>query len=39
MASGDNNEDEDPVDRLRKLIEDRREETVEILRGWMEEKA
>jgi len=39
MATGDNNEDEDPVDRLRKLIEDRREETVEILRGWMEEKA
>ena len=39
MATGDNNQEEDPVDRLRKLIEDRREETVEILRGWMEEKA
>ncbi len=28
---------EDPVERLRRLIEDRREETVEILRSWMEE--
>ncbi|MGO4917575.1 flagellar basal-body MS-ring/collar protein FliF [Pseudogemmobacter sp. W21_MBD1_M6] len=28
----------DPVMRLRQLIEDRQEETVEILRGWMEEK-
>lgn len=26
----------DPVKRLKKLIEDRQEETVEILRGWME---
>jgi flagellar M-ring protein FliF len=39
MATADQNDDEDPVERLRKLIEDRREETVEILRGWMEEKA
>ena len=27
----------DPVERLRKLIEERREETVEILRNWMED--
>ncbi|WP_417262465.1 flagellar basal-body MS-ring/collar protein FliF [Celeribacter sp.] len=27
----------DPVKRLRKLIEDRQDETVEILRGWMED--
>lgn len=27
----------DPVDRLRRMIEDRREETVQILRHWMEE--
>lgn len=26
----------DPVDRLRRLIEERREESVQILRGWME---
>jgi len=30
--------EEDPVDRLRQLIQDRREETVEILRGWMDEE-
>ena len=29
--------DEDPVQRLRRLIEERQEETVQILRGWMEE--
>jgi flagellar M-ring protein FliF len=28
----------DPVERLRLLIEDRREETVEILRSWMEDQ-
>ena len=28
----------DPVDRLRTLISDRQEETVEILRGWLEDK-
>ncbi|CUH40664.1 Flagellar M-ring protein [Jannaschia seosinensis] len=28
---------EDPVDRLRQLISDRREETVEVLRGWMDD--
>lgn len=27
----------DPVDRLRQMIEDRQEETVEILRGWIED--
>jgi flagellar M-ring protein FliF len=29
--------DEDPVTRLRRLIEERQEESVEILRNWMEE--
>lgn len=29
---------DDPVDRLRRLIEEREEETVEILRSWMEEE-
>jgi flagellar M-ring protein FliF len=29
---------EDPVERLQKMIGDRQEETVEILRGWLEEK-
>ena len=33
-ADGD---EDDPVARLRRLIEDRQEETVEILRGWMDE--
>ena len=28
---------EDPVERLRQLITDRREETIEVLRGWMED--
>lgn len=28
----------DPVERLRRLIEEREEETVEILRGWMEQE-
>ena len=28
----------DPVDRLRALIGERQEETVEILRNWLEEK-
>lgn len=31
-------EAQDPVARLRNLIEERREETVEILRGWMEDR-
>lgn len=29
-------EDNDPVARLRRLIEERQTESVEILRGWME---
>ena len=29
---------EDPVARLRNLIEERRDETVEVLRGWMDDK-
>ncbi|MEN8874407.1 MAG: flagellar M-ring protein FliF, partial [Pacificibacter sp.] len=29
----------DPVTRLKALIEERQEETVEILRGWMDQKA
>lgn len=29
---------DDPVDRLRALIEERQDETVEILRGWMEDE-
>lgn len=28
---------EDPVERLRRLIADRREETIEVLRGWMDD--
>jgi flagellar M-ring protein FliF len=28
---------DDPVDRLRTLISERREETLEVLRGWMDE--
>lgn len=34
MSSADSN---DPVERLRHLIQDRREETVEVLRTWMED--
>lgn len=30
-------EAEDPVERLRQLISDRREETIEVLRGWLDE--
>ena len=30
------NEDSDPMSRLRRLIDERQSETVEILRGWME---
>ena len=29
---------EDPVDRLRSMIGERQEETVEILRGWLAEE-
>lgn len=31
-------DDTDPVDRLRSMIGERQEETVEILRGWLEER-
>lgn len=40
MAMGNYGEEEelDPVDRLRKLIEERQTESVEILRGWLEDR-
>ncbi|MDA3887278.1 MAG: flagellar basal-body MS-ring/collar protein FliF [Allgaiera sp.] len=37
-GGGFGGEDEDPVARLRRLIEERQEETVEILRNWMEDR-
>ena len=39
LGFGDFDEEpaEDPVERLRQLIADRREETIEVLRGWMDE--
>ncbi|SFJ42155.1 flagellar basal-body MS-ring/collar protein FliF [Jannaschia pohangensis] len=40
MASGfdrPSEAEQDPVERLRQLITDRREETVEVLRGWMDD--
>ncbi|CTQ49086.1 flagellar basal-body MS-ring/collar protein FliF [Jannaschia donghaensis] len=36
-TEGADGDPQDPVDRLRSLIADRREETVEVLRGWMDE--
>jgi flagellar M-ring protein FliF len=36
-AFGDDGMDDDPVVRLKRLIEERQSETVEILRNWMEE--
>ena len=36
-SGGDADDSEDPVDRLRRLIQEREAETVEILRSWMEE--
>ena len=36
MMGGDSGED--PVARLRNMIGERQEETVEILRGWLEDK-
>lgn len=33
----DEEEEQDPVERLKKLIEERRSESVEILRGWLED--
>jgi flagellar M-ring protein FliF len=38
-VSVSSNLDGDPVERLQKMIGNRQEETVEILRGWLEEKA
>lgn len=37
MVDFDSPPDEDPVDRLRNLIQERKTETVEILRSWLEE--
>jgi len=37
MGSG-SNDSADPVTRLRRLIEERQAESVEILRGWMEQE-
>ena len=37
MVDFDSPPEEDPVDRLRNLIEERKSETVEILRSWLEE--
>ncbi|WGW04340.1 flagellar basal-body MS-ring/collar protein FliF [Tropicibacter oceani] len=38
MVDFDSQPDEDPVERLRNLIEERKSETVEILRSWLEEE-
>ncbi len=35
-SGGSQDEERDPVSRLRRLIEERQSESVEILRGWME---
>lgn len=37
MGDGTADQAQDPVDRLRQLIADRREETVEVLRGWIDD--
>ncbi|EPX82815.1 flagellar M-ring protein FliF [Salipiger mucosus DSM 16094] len=37
MVDFDAPTEQDPVDRLRGLIEERRTETVEILRSWLDE--
>lgn len=37
MADGMGGVSNDPVTRLRKMVEERQDETVEVLRGWMEE--
>ncbi|MEM7487493.1 MAG: flagellar basal-body MS-ring/collar protein FliF [Pseudomonadota bacterium] len=36
-ATGDTEAEDDPVERLRQLISDRRDETIEVLRGWVED--
>ncbi len=38
MVDFDTPQEDDPVDRLRALIEERKTETVEILRSWLDEK-
>ncbi|MCA0941400.1 flagellar M-ring protein FliF [Salipiger pacificus] len=38
MVDFDSPTEEDPVDRLRALIEERKTETVEVLRSWLDEK-
>jgi len=38
MAGFDSEDAADPVDRLKALIGERRDETVEILRGWLEDR-
>ena len=38
MVDFDGSRDEDPVDRLRALIGERKTETVEILRSWLDDK-
>lgn len=38
MADFDSPADDDPVDRLRNLIQERKTETVEILRSWMDDE-
>ena len=37
MVDFDSPAEEDPVDRLRSLIEERKSETVEILRSWLDD--
>jgi flagellar M-ring protein FliF len=37
-SDGSATSEDDPVDRLRQLISERREETLEVLRGWMDDK-
>ena len=37
-SASDQNQSSDPVDRLRALIAERQDETVEILRGWIEDR-
>lgn len=38
MANGMGGNPNDPVARLKQMIEERQDETVEVLRGWMEDK-
>lgn len=39
LPVGEGAQSQDPMSRLRRLIEERQSESVEILRGWMEEEA